>query len=142
MHFITTAMSLLSVAVLAVATNPTTTTVTVTAPAPTSAPGECSTGPVQCCNNVEPVSGCGQTSNILSTDNVLPNPHTKANGLAASSLLGLLNIVVQPIDTVVGLGCSPITIIGAGQSACNANAVCCQNNNYVSARQKHVFERY
>ncbi|KAI0764928.1 fungal hydrophobin [Fomes fomentarius] len=30
----------------------------------------------------------------------------------------------------IGLGCSPITVIGAGTgSACSSNAVCCQNNN-------------
>ena len=55
----------------------------------------CSTGPVQCCNSIQ-----------------------KASDPATSVLLGLLGIVVQDVDVLVGLQCSPITVIGgaAGSS--------------------------
>ncbi|GJE95856.1 fungal hydrophobin [Phanerochaete sordida] len=88
---------------------PTTSTVTVTAT--TTAPGStstsaCSTGPIQCCNSVE-----------------------SASSPAGSALLGLLGIVVQGIDVLLGLDCSPITVIGVGSgSSCSATTVCCEDN--------------
>lgn len=48
-----------------------------------------------------------------------------------TDLLNLLNIVV-PLDVLVGLECSPITVVGVGQSQCDASPVCCQDNNVVS----------
>ena len=49
-------------------------------------------------------------------------------------LLGLLGIVLDGVDALLGLDCSPITIIGAGTgNACSSNVVCCQNNNVVSS---------
>ncbi|TFK87824.1 fungal hydrophobin [Polyporus arcularius HHB13444] len=113
-----TSLSLLSLAVLAVATpwgDPTTTTVTVTETS--TAPGSkstepassCSTGPIQCCNSVQ-----------------------KASDPGLSGILGLLGIVVQDLTTDVGLTCSPITVIGAGEGECSANAVCCQDNSHGS----------
>ena len=50
---------------------------------------ECATGPIQCCNSVQSASS---------------NP--------ISSLLGLLGIVVGDITALVGLNCSPISVIG------------------------------
>ncbi|GJE95854.1 fungal hydrophobin [Phanerochaete sordida] len=115
-----TAIALLSV--LAVATPnvaldkrnnppPTTTTatktVTVTA-APTSV-SSCSTGPIQCCDSVQ-----------------------KASSPAAANLLGLLGIVVEGVDALVGLTCSPITVIGVGGGQCSATTVCCENNSFGS----------
>ncbi|OJT15002.1 Hydrophobin-1 [Trametes pubescens] len=69
-------------------------------------PSSCSTGPVQCCNSVE-----------------------KASNPVASILLGLLGIVLGP-DVVVGLTCSPISVIGVGSGSCSANTVCCENNSH------------
>ena len=51
----------------------------------------CSTGPIQCCNSVK-----------------------SASDPATSLLLGLLDVVVQGVDVLVGLDCSPITVIGVG----------------------------
>ncbi|KAH9896895.1 fungal hydrophobin-domain-containing protein [Cubamyces lactineus] len=109
-------VSVASLAVLAAATpnqkrwdTPTSTvtvTVTQTAPASSQTPSSCSTGPIQCCNSTE-----------------------KASSPAGSLLLGLLGIVVQGVDVLLGLDCSPITVIGVGGGECSANAVCCQNNN-------------
>ncbi|KAI0777709.1 fungal hydrophobin-domain-containing protein [Trametes elegans] len=111
-----TVLAVGSLAVLAAATPngkrwdspPSTTTVTVTAPASTpSSASSCSTGPIQCCNQVQ-----------------------SASDPATSILLGLLGIVLDGVDALVGLNCSPITVIGVGSGGnCNANAVCCQNNN-------------
>ena len=50
-----------------------------------------------------------------------------------SLLLGLLGIVLDGVDALVGLDCSPITVIGVGTgNECSAEAVCCENNNVVS----------
>ncbi|EIW57210.1 fungal hydrophobin [Trametes versicolor FP-101664 SS1] len=69
-------------------------------------PPTCSTGPVQCCNSVE-----------------------KASNPVASLILGLLGIVLGP-DVVVGITCSPLSVIGIGAGSCSANAVCCENNSH------------
>ncbi|KAI3608928.1 hydrophobin [Moniliophthora roreri] len=54
---------------------------------------ECNTGPIECCNTV-----------------------TNADDPAAASVLGLLGIIIQDLNVVVGLTCSPVTVIGAGGS--------------------------
>ncbi|KAH9849343.1 fungal hydrophobin-domain-containing protein [Lenzites betulinus] len=88
---------------------PTTTTVTVTAPASSPTGGStCSTGDIQCCNSVQ-----------------------SASDPATSLLLGLLGIVVQGVDVLVGLTCSPITVIGVGSGgSCSSSVVCCQDNSH------------
>ncbi|OBZ78118.1 Fruiting body protein SC3 [Grifola frondosa] len=102
---------LLSLSVLAVAMPggaPPTQTVTVTAPASTvTSAGQCNVNDIQCCNSVQSAS----------------------SGLV-SLLEGLLGIVLGPIEGLIGLGCSPISVIGVGSgSACDASPVCCTNNN-------------
>ncbi|TBU30085.1 fungal hydrophobin [Dichomitus squalens] len=68
----------------------------------------CATAPVQCCDTVE-----------------------KASDPSISKELGLLGVVVQDVDALVGLTCSPITVIGVGSgSSCSANAVCCDDNSF------------
>ena len=53
-------------------------------------------------------------------------------------MLGLLGIVLGDITGLLGLGCSPITVVGVGSgNACSANAVCCTNNDVVSAILKY-----
>lgn len=55
---------------------------------PTSpSPGECSTGSIQCCNSVE-----------------------SASSPSAAEILGSLGIVVQDVNALVGLTCSPVTV--------------------------------
>ncbi|KAF5376761.1 hypothetical protein D9757_009470 [Collybiopsis confluens] len=86
---------------------PVTTTVTVTAPPTTTTitSGGCTTGPIQCCDS------------------------TESSGSAAGSLLlGLLGVVLDGVDVLLGLDCSPITVIGVGNSGCSAQTVCCQDN--------------
>ncbi|KAI0646336.1 fungal hydrophobin-domain-containing protein [Trametes meyenii] len=86
-----------------------TTTITVTAPpsAPTGGSGSsCSTGPIQCCNSVQSSDSAG-----------------------VGAILGLLGVVLEGVTGLVGLGCSPISVVGVGSgNACSAQTVCCQNN--------------
>ncbi|KAH9849340.1 fungal hydrophobin-domain-containing protein [Lenzites betulinus] len=86
---------------------PPTTTVTVTA-TPSASPisNSCSAGDIQCCKTIE-----------------------SASSDAGSALLGLLGVAVQGDDVLLGLNCTPITVIGAGGASCNENFVCCENNN-------------
>lgn len=60
-------------------------TLAVATPAPVSS--SCSTGPVQCCNSVQPASSS-----------------------AVTTLLGLLGVVLQDVNVNVGITCSPITV--------------------------------
>ncbi|KAI0682233.1 fungal hydrophobin-domain-containing protein [Earliella scabrosa] len=110
-------VSVLTLAVLAAATpaansaakaKPTKTVTITSTPAPTGGPtGKCSTGPIQCCNTA-----------------------TSAQDPATAALLGLLGIAVQGVNALVGVQCDPINVIGVGAGKeCNAQAVCCTNNN-------------
>ena len=59
---------------------------------------------------------------------------SQASDPATSIIVGLLGIVLEGVDALVGLDCSPITVIGVGTgNSCDANVVCCQNNNVVRA---------
>ncbi|RPD53859.1 hydrophobin [Lentinus tigrinus ALCF2SS1-6] len=72
--------------------------------------GSCSTGPIQCCESVE-----------------------KASDPAAAGILASIGVVVQDIDALVGLTCSPISVIGVGTGdSCDAQTVCCENNSFGS----------
>ncbi|KAF9467917.1 fungal hydrophobin-domain-containing protein [Collybia nuda] len=73
----------------------------------TETPSQCNTGPIQCCNSV-------QASN--------------APGLLG--LLGLLGVVLGPVTGLVGLGCSPLSVIGVGGNSCTAQPVCCTGNTF------------
>ena len=58
----------------------------------------------------------------------------QASDPSIANILKGLGIVVQDVDAIVGLTCSPITVIGVGSSdSCSANAVCCEDNSHVSA---------
>ncbi|KAI0674333.1 fungal hydrophobin-domain-containing protein [Trametes maxima] len=77
------------------------------APPPPAGGSSCSTGPVQCCNSV-----------------------TESNTASGNFLLGLLGIVLGDITGLIGLNCSPLSVVGVGSgNACSSNAVCCTNNN-------------
>ncbi|EIN06924.1 fungal hydrophobin, partial [Punctularia strigosozonata HHB-11173 SS5] len=75
-------------------------------PTPTTV-SQCNTGSLQCCNSVE-----------------------SASSASASLLLGLLGIVLDAVDVLIGVTCSPISVIGLGGSSCSANPVCCENNSF------------
>ncbi|EJD00381.1 fungal hydrophobin [Fomitiporia mediterranea MF3/22] len=73
----------------------------------TPAMSQCDTGSLQCCNSVQ-----------------------KADSSSIAGLLSLLGVVVQDVNVLVGVTCSPITVIGAGDSGCSANPVCCEDNSF------------
>jgi hypothetical protein len=77
---------------------------------PSGTPSQCNTGPVQCCNSV-----------------------TTASNPVASLLIGLLGILGVGGDVVVGLTCSPLSVIGIGGNSCSSQPVCCENNNFNGA---------
>lgn len=57
----------------------------------------------------------------------------QASSVAGGLLLGLLGIVLNDLNVLLGLDCSPISVVGVGSgSACSANVVCCENNAVVS----------
>ncbi|KAI0682241.1 fungal hydrophobin [Earliella scabrosa] len=88
-------------------TQHTTITVTATPPASTGGGSLCSTGDLQCCKSI------GSAADPL-----------------IGTILGLLDIVVQGVDALLGLECSPIKIVGlGGGGACSSNVVCCENNS-------------
>ncbi|KAF9078458.1 fungal hydrophobin-domain-containing protein [Rhodocollybia butyracea] len=70
---------------------------------PSSAPGQCSTGTLQCCQST-----------------------AQASDPIAEILLGLLGIVL-PGNALVGLTCSPLNILGGG--TCFTQTVCCTDNS-------------
>jgi hypothetical protein len=54
----------------------------------------------------------------------------QANSISGTTLLGLLGVVLTDLNVLLGVNCSPITVIGGG-SSCSAQPVCCQNNSFV-----------
>ncbi|THG94808.1 hypothetical protein EW026_g6734 [Hermanssonia centrifuga] len=87
--------------------SPPTETVTVTAPASTETTvSQCNTGSIQCCNQV-----------------------VSSTSAEADLLLGLLGVVLDGVDVLLGLDCSPISVVGIANGACSAAPVCCENNS-------------
>ncbi|KAH7910899.1 hydrophobin [Hygrophoropsis aurantiaca] len=75
---------------------------------PSGTPSQCNTGPVQCCDSTH-----------------------DAKDEKVSGLLGFLGIDTGSIVGSVGLGCSPISVVGVGSaSTCNQEPVCCSNNTF------------
>lgn len=56
----------------------------------------------------------------------------QTNENAVSVLLSLLGLDAGSLTGSVGLQCSGISGVGAGQDSCQASPVCCTNNNVVS----------
>ncbi|KAI0704772.1 fungal hydrophobin [Earliella scabrosa] len=84
----------------------------VATPTPNDSPaaGSCSTGALQCCDDT-----------------------AKADDPTAAAILASIGVVVQDVDALVGITCSPITVIGVGSgSSCSANTVCCEDNSHGS----------
>ncbi|KAK7676145.1 hypothetical protein QCA50_014916 [Cerrena zonata] len=83
----------------------------VATPVPATSGGEpaseCNTGPIQCCQSTE-----------------------AADSTSGAALLGLLGIVLQDVNVLLGVTCSPISVIGVGSSGCSASPVCCTDNSH------------
>ena len=57
----------------------------------------------------------------------------QAGAPGISVILGLLGIKVGDVNAIVGFGCAPLTVGGAGAGAsCAAQPVCCTGNSFVS----------
>ncbi|TFK60745.1 hydrophobin-domain-containing protein [Pluteus cervinus] len=69
-------------------------------------PDQCTTGPIQCCQTVQ----------------------------SAGSLLSLPSIasILPPVDptVLVGVTCTPLTIVGLGGDSCSEQPVCCTDNSF------------
>ncbi|KAJ7574575.1 hydrophobin 2 [Mycena floridula] len=53
-----------------------------------------------------------------------------ASSPSAVTILKSLGIDASSITGLVGLGCSPITVVGAGSGACSSTTVFCQDNSH------------
>ena len=107
--------------------SPPTQTVTVTAAPASTAAGDCNTGDIQCCEQVQSVSYQFEFQLFHA---LIGAPQASSGG--ASELLGLLGIVLSDLDVLLGINCTPINIIGLGSGAsCTASPVCCSNNAIV-----------
>ena len=58
---------------------------------PSGSPQNCNTGSVQCCQQT-----------------------MSSNSTAIAPILGLLGVIIQDVTALVGLGCSPIDVVGVG----------------------------
>ncbi|KAL5522034.1 hypothetical protein ACEPAF_1890 [Sanghuangporus sanghuang] len=67
----------------------------------------CDTGSLECCSQVQ-----------------------NSDSTPIADLLTLLGIVVQGVDVPVGVGCSPISVIGVGSAGCSASPVYCEDTSH------------
>ncbi|KIY47173.1 fungal hydrophobin [Fistulina hepatica ATCC 64428] len=58
---------------------------------------------------------------------------TTASNPAVEVLLGLLDIAIDPADAIVGLTCTPFSVLGGGPNGCSGELVCCENNGFDGA---------
>ena len=87
---------------------------------------QCSTGSVQCCNSLT-TAGNSAAATILGLVSASKLTHLNAYSFSAILQLG---IVVQDLNVIVGLTCSPLSVIGIGGSSCDAQTVCCENDSF------------
>ena len=63
----------------------------------------------------------------------LTNVRFKANSDAGAAILKGLDVVLQDLDVLIGLTCSPISVVGVGSgSECSGTTVSCSNGLFVS----------
>ncbi|KLO15754.1 fungal hydrophobin [Schizopora paradoxa] len=55
------------------------------------------------------------------------NSVTSSSDPATALLLGLLGVVVQGVDIPIGIGCSPITVVGVSGTSCTSDPVNCSD---------------
>lgn len=69
---------------------------------------QCNTGPVQCCDD----------------DGLISDP-------TIASALGPLAVLLSGVTAVIGVTCTPITVVGVGSGAtCDAHPLCCEDNHF------------
>ncbi|KAF9254742.1 fungal hydrophobin [Marasmius fiardii PR-910] len=55
---------------------------------------------------------------------------TTASDPSAAHVIAVLGIVVQDVNALVGLNCSPITVVGGGNGACSGTTVTCTDTSH------------
>ncbi|KAK1222057.1 hypothetical protein PQX77_015122 [Marasmius sp. AFHP31] len=68
---------------------------------------DCATGDLQCCES----TGTAKDPSI-------------------AAVLAAIGVDVSDLNVLVGLTCSPITVIGGGNGGCSASPVCCSDNSH------------
>ncbi|KAH9479145.1 Fruiting body protein SC1 [Psilocybe cubensis] len=68
---------------------------------------QCNTGSLQCCDSTQ-----------------------SATSSSVAGLLGLLGVVVGSVTGLVGVNCSPISVVGISGNSCSAQPVCCTDNSF------------
>lgn len=92
----------------------------------------CSSGPVQCCNTVQDPD----SANYAATKQTLGDLGLLDGllGGVGGGLLGkrgLLDAAIQGLGVPIGVGCTPISVIGVGPgSSCSGESVCCEDTTY------------
>ncbi|PSS06514.1 hypothetical protein PHLCEN_2v3681 [Hermanssonia centrifuga] len=86
------------------------------------------TGALECCQSVQSVSPEYSKLNCQS----LTRCENQSSTQQVKLILGLLGIVLQGPSVLVGLTCSPISVVGPGAGQCNASPVFCNDNSHVS----------
>ncbi|PPQ67465.1 hypothetical protein CVT24_011522 [Panaeolus cyanescens] len=72
--------------------------------------GACNTGNVQCCQSTQQINNSNPLNAVLA---------------------GLLGVPVQDLGALVGLTCTPISLLGvASGTSCDQQTVCCSGNTY------------
>jgi len=56
----------------------------------------------------------------------------QANSTSLGQLGGILGLDLGSITGLVGLSCSPLSIVGLGAHSCSQQPVCCTGNSFVS----------
>ncbi|KAL5498747.1 hypothetical protein ACEPAH_2102 [Sanghuangporus vaninii] len=71
------------------------------------------------------LSQCDASTKAMCCSSVAP-----AGSTAIAPILSAIGVVVQDVNVPVGVGCSPITVIGTGSSGCDASPVCCTDTSH------------
>ncbi|KAJ8086298.1 hypothetical protein PM082_005121 [Marasmius tenuissimus] len=54
----------------------------------------------------------------------------KADDPTVTPILGALGIAVNDVNVLVGMNCSPVSVIGGGNGACSDRTVYCEDNSH------------
>ena len=92
--------------------------------------GECSTGPVQCCDSTYDVRQYLTIVHGMVLD-VLTRVYLQTKHHSSDLLASLLNLDIGDITGLLAVQCSPLNVIGLGGVQCDATPVCCSNQAYV-----------
>ncbi|RPD71287.1 hypothetical protein L226DRAFT_468823, partial [Lentinus tigrinus ALCF2SS1-7] len=57
----------------------------------------------------------------------------QASDPSIATVLKGLGISVQDVNALVGLNCSPITVIGVGSGECSGTSISCDNTQFLPA---------